>query len=196
MHPRVYEEFERICSRRNAHGLVLEVGAVPRDASLLNMKSLRNATGKTGINLKGPHTHNDYSIVAGNSNAMTCFADGQFDTVLCNSLLEHDRYFWKTVSEIRRVTRSGGLVVIGVPGYRKFEALERAENLFRRIPWIRRHIDFLCTLSFTFRVHDAPGDYYRFSPQAVREVFFDGMKDVEIRSVMFPPRIIGSAIKV
>jgi SAM-dependent methyltransferase len=195
MHQSIYREFERICSRRIARGLVLEVGAVPRDASLLNMESLRGATGKIGINLKGPHEYKDFSIVRGNANSMTCFQDGQFDTVLCNAMLEHDRFFWKTVSEIRRVTRPGGLIVIGVPGYREFRALECIESFLGRISWVEKHANFLCTLTFTFRIHDAPGDYYRFSPQAFREVFFEGMKDVEIRSVMFPPRLIGSAIK-
>ena len=44
-------------------------------------------------------------------------------------------------------------------------------------------------------VFDFPGDYYRFSEQAVREVFFEGMKEVEIRTVLVPPRIIGTGIR-
>jgi hypothetical protein len=45
------------------------------------------------------------------------------------------------------------------------------------------------------QVHDYPSDYYRFSPQAVVELFMRGLKDVQVFSHMRPPRIIGSGIK-
>ncbi len=41
MHPRVYEEFDRIVSARGVAGSVLEVGALPSEESLLCMDSLR-----------------------------------------------------------------------------------------------------------------------------------------------------------
>jgi hypothetical protein len=44
-------------------------------------------------------------------------------------------------------------------------------------------------------MHYYPGDYYRFSPQAFKEVFFEGMDAVEIRIILSPPRIIGWGIK-
>jgi SAM-dependent methyltransferase len=195
MHPIVYAEFEKICARRNARGSVLEVGALPTSSSLLNMKLLEKATEKIGINLEGPAKYNDFCIIKGNANDMSCFENSRFDTVLCNAVLEHDKYFWKTVSEIKRVAKPGGLIVIGTPGYTRFGVLERIEKMFSKIPFMSRHADFLCSTTVTFKVHDDPGDYYRFSPQAFRSVFFDGMKEVEIRSVMVPPRIIGSGIK-
>ena len=43
----------------------------------------------------------------------------------------------------------------------------------------------------TLVVHNYPGDYYRFSEQAMREVLLAGCRDVEIRVAMRPPRIIG-----
>lgn len=43
----------------------------------------------------------------------------------------------------------------------------------------------------TFRVHNHPGDYYRFSPQAIEDVFLNGFTDTTVREVMFPPRLIG-----
>jgi len=49
--------------------------------------------------------------------------------------------------------------------------------------------------TITFEIHAAPGDYYRFSPQAFKEVLFDGMDAVEVRTIMLPPRIIGAGIK-
>lgn len=198
MHPRVYREFERICSVRNAGGAVLEIGAVPSPLSLLNMKSLHNATEKVGINLDGPYTYRDFCIMQGNANSMTCFEDDKFDTVLCNALLEHDKFFWKTISEIRRVTKPGGLVVIGAPGYVEFPIEKYVRYVFgksRKIPLVGRYFNFLVGPTITFPIHTAPGDYYRFSRQAFSEVFFEGMRDVNICSIMLPPRIIGSGIK-
>ena len=104
MHPRVYEEFERICSDINVNGSVLEIGAVPSNQSLLCMKSLRNATEKIGININGPYEFMDFKIYKGNANSRESFEDRRFDVVLCNAMLEHDKYFWKTIAEIKRVT--------------------------------------------------------------------------------------------
>ncbi len=117
MHPRVYQEFEKICSGKNIIGSVLEVGAIPSNKSLLCMKSLGTATEKVGINLDGPHKFKDFKIHKGNANSMNCFEDERFDIVLCNATLEHDKYFWRTIAEIKRVTKPGGLIVIGTPGY-------------------------------------------------------------------------------
>src|SRR5882757_9510429 len=114
MHPLMYQEYERICTERPIRGSVLEVGAVPSDLSLLGMKSLQHASSKIGIDLDGPHEYRDFKIVKGNANSMDCFQDNQFDAVLCNAVLEHDKYFWKTLQEIKRVTKPGGLIVIGV----------------------------------------------------------------------------------
>jgi hypothetical protein len=82
---------------------VLEVGAVPSDACLLNMKSLASATEKVGADLEGPSEYKDFKILNANANCLNCFEDGRFDGVLCNAVLEHDKYFWKTVPEIKRL---------------------------------------------------------------------------------------------
>jgi SAM-dependent methyltransferase len=201
MHRRVYQQFEKICTDRNVGGRVLEIGATPDDSSLLCMESLVNATQKIGINLGGPYRYRDFEILQGNANDMACFADESFDLVLCNAVLEHDKFFYKSLSEIKRVTRSGGVIAIGVPGYRRIRGLERFQSLLGRIPLVRRlnsggNTDALFTATLAFKVHDHPGDYYRFSPQAVEEVFFHGCSDVSVTTVMLTPRIIGSGVKV
>lgn len=176
MHKRVFQEFEQICSRRMIEGSVLEIGATPDDSSLLNLRSLASVNEKIGINLDGPFTHKDFSILKVNSNNMTCFENDRFDACLCNSVLEHDKYFWKTLSEIRRVTRPGGLIVLGTPGY--------SESPF----------GFLTKATITLKVHNYPRDYYRFSLQAFEDIFFEKMSGVEIHTIMRPPRIIGAGI--
>jgi hypothetical protein len=93
MHPRVFQEFERICSERQAGGSVLEVGAVPSEESLLCMKSLKGAHKKIGINLDGPYTYKDFEILKVNANDMSCFGDNLFGTVVTNATLGHDRFF-------------------------------------------------------------------------------------------------------
>jgi SAM-dependent methyltransferase len=195
MHDRIQREFEAICGAKAIAGAVLEVGAVPSERSLLSMSSLSGASTKVGINLDGPHTFRDFKILKGNANAMSCFDDHSFDAVLCNATLEHDKFFWKTLAEIRRVAKPGGLIVIGVPGYKYFK-VEKIKSLLKRAPLFRRlqsnpYFDVLFSTTITFEIHDYPGDYFRFSPQAMREVLLEGMDDIDIRSIMIPPRLIG-----
>ena len=191
MHKTIYQAFERICSERNAGGAVLEVGAKASAKTLLAMKCLENAREKIGINLNPAAAFGDFQVVQGNANDMSIFPDDRFDTVLCNAMLEHDKFFWKTISEIYRVTRRGGLVVIGVPAFVTLPVnrLLDVKRPFAPLPkWLTRS-------TLTFKVHNAPGDYYRFSRQAVEEVFLAGMNNIRIEVVMVPPRIIGSGIK-
>lgn len=199
MHPKIFQEFETICSAQNIVGSVLEVGAIPSNMSLLAMKSLGKVAEKIGVNLDGPYEYTDFKILKKNGNCMDCFEDEKFDAVLCNATLEHDKYFWKTLAEIKRITKVGGLVVIGVPGYglTRMDKLQSAAGGWPILRGLRHkhYMDVFFSSTVTFQIHDHPGDYYRFSQQAVREVFFEGMDNVEIRSVMQPPRIIGSGTK-
>ncbi len=199
MHRRIYQEFQKICAEKFSGGSVLEVGAVPSKQSLLCMEALSSAKEKIGINLDGPHDFEDFRILQGNANSMDCFEDEQFDLVLCNSLLEHDKYFWKTVAEIRRVLKKGAWAVLGTPGYTYLQA-EKIQNRLIRIPGVRelynhQYLNMLFTATMTFKVHAAPSDYYRFSPEAYREVLLDGLENKEVRSLMLPPRIIGLGMK-
>ncbi len=184
MHPAVFKIFDELCRAHNIGGAVLEVGATPDESTLLNLPALAGARERVGINKAGASRFKDLSILEVDANAMTCFPDRRFDVVLSNSVLEHDRFFWKTLVEIRRVTKPGGLIAIGVPGY--------AEQPPRGILFGG---DALRHSTLTLRVHNFSGDYYRFSEQALREVLFEGMKDVVIRTVLVPPRIIGLGIR-
>ena len=200
MHSRVYKEFERIVAQRAVFGPVLEVGAVPSDDSLLCMTPLRSYHEKVGINLDGPYEYRDFKVLKGNGNCMECFEDDRFSMVLCNALLEHDMYFWKTMAEIKRVTKPGGLVAVGAPGYKCFGVEKLRSFLKTRIPGARRvlsneYLEPFFSSTITFEVHNCPGDYYRFSEQAFREVILEGMIGVEVRCIMSPPRVIGVGTK-
>lgn len=211
---RAREEFERICANRHVTGSVLEVGAVPAKSTLLCMNSLSHASERIGINLIGPTMFDGFPILQGNANDMSLFPDGRFDAVLCNATLEHDKYFWKTVAEIKRVAKSGGLIVIGTPGYGEHRAHSTYDRVVGRLRrsragrvflsaesrWVQtaNRFDLLRPLywaALTYRIHDAPGDYYRFSAQTFREVILEDLDEVEVRTIMLPPIIIGAGIK-
>lgn len=192
MHPVVYGLFDDICRAQDIRGSVLEIGATPDDSTLLTLPSLQRTTKKIGINKAGESRFKDFTIRAVDANDMNCFPSESFDAVLCNSVLEHDPCFWKTLAEIRRVTRIGGLVVIGTPGYTKLPPQSKFRRLLSSLGISRCSEHSTPTLN----IHNFPGDYYRFSEQAFREVFFKNMKDVAIRTVLNPPRIIGVGIRI
>jgi SAM-dependent methyltransferase len=196
MHDLVRAVFRDLCRTYGAGGEVLEIGAVPDASTLLLLPELAGATGRIGINLEGPSQFGGFEIVGGNANAMPGFADGSFDLVLCNAVLEHDPRFWLTLGEIRRVLRVGGIAMIGVPGYVRGStpAAKLAGVLGRavRSAWL----DGIAASTPVLHVHDFPGDYYRFGEQAMREVFFDGYEVLEQRAVMTPPRLIGVGRKL
>jgi SAM-dependent methyltransferase len=167
---------------------------MPSDDSLLCLPCLAHVKSKTGINLDGPHSYRDFRILRADANCMPCFPDESFDAVLCNSVLEHDKYFWKSIHEIHRVTRPGGLIVIGVPAYAEHRA-SRLGRVLRRIGIFSALLDSLDASTLTLRTHHFPADYYRFSPQTVQEVLLEGLIETQSHTVMLPPRVIGVGVK-
>jgi SAM-dependent methyltransferase len=194
VHTAVFRAFDKICCTHEISGSVLEIGATADDFTLLNLPSLAGVSERIGVNRLYECRFKDFTILKLDANDLTCFADHRFDVVLCNAVLEHDRFFWKTLAEIRRVTRVGGLVVIGAPGYRNLPHEKKLHRLLGKLASFLRHPEGwpLQHSTLTLATHNFPGDYYRFSEQAFREVFFEGMIDVVVRSVLVPPRIIGA----
>jgi SAM-dependent methyltransferase len=189
VHPTIFNEFREIVSSLAVKGRILEVGAVPNTYSLLTMDLLR-AEQRVGVNIEGNLEFDGFKIVEANGNDMSIFPTGHFDCVLSNATLEHDPFFWKTCAEIRRVLRTGGVTVIGAPGFTVESGVAELglQPQLEEEGWIRS--------ALTFRYHGAPLDYYRFSITAFREVIFEGYRDVTIKSVMMPPRIIGYGFKL
>ena len=98
--------------------------------------------------------------------------------------------------------RPNALVVIGAPGYDEAKNIRlqtKEDKLRYRINFGSRHwLNKFGNLgqkifpgTLTVPIHNCPGDYYRFSPQAFREVIFRQMDRVEVFSIKVPPRIIG-----
>ena len=153
---------------------VLEVGGYVDKRSLMRSKKLRNAD-RWCINLVDQPEGTGINHVVGNSNHMPMFEDESFDIVMSCAVHEHDKYFWLSMAEMKRVLRPGGLMIIAVPG-------------FATLP------SDVGNTTKTFRVH-YEFDYYRFTMRAVREVFFEGMERVKAIHVLEPPRILGHGYK-
>lgn len=195
MHPLVFEAFDRLCREHDAGGDVLEIGATPDASTLLCLPALAGAKSRVGVNLEGAADFDGFRIVGANANDLAGFADASFDTVLSNSVLEHDPRFWLTLAEMRRVARPGALIAIGVPGFASSgprRPLKRLARLPLAGPIVRRLAAARLATTPTLDVHAFPGDYYRFSPLAVREVLLAGLDAPDVVALMSPPRLLGS----
>src|SRR6266478_2767741 len=107
MHGAIHEEFRRLLAALNIGGRVLEIGATP-DASTVLAIDLLDGTERVGVNISPPSHYKGFPILQANGNDLSVFPDRHFDCVLSNATLEHDRCFWKTCEEIRRVLRTDG----------------------------------------------------------------------------------------
>lgn len=176
MHPRVFKRFRAIIKESGIQPQrALEVGGRLGDYSLLRFRQLAQAE-RYCMNLENISDADGITAVRGNANDMPMFEDHYFDLVVCNATLEHDPFFWRSLSEMRRVLTPGGMLIIGVPGFVK-DGAETTMKLPRA-----------STLTFQFHMQT---DYYRFTPMAVRDVFFEGFDRVEVVALLEPPRLIG-----
>jgi SAM-dependent methyltransferase len=200
MHATIYNEFRAILSQLKITGPILEIGAVPEENTLLNIDLLR-ARERIGINIAPASSYNGFDILQASATDLSVFKNGHFDCVLSNATIEHEKQFWKICAEIRRVLRPGGVAIVGAPGYSRTGdtghlTLSKPAAAFPASA--AAGADPLAEWDVTtlvYRYHGAPKDYYRFSEDAFREVIFEGYRDVCIRTVMVPPRLIGSGIK-
>lgn len=196
MTPAIFAAFDALCRNYGAQGNVLEVGATPTADTLLNLPALRGCGSRIGINIEPGATTSAGTILHGNGNDLSRFADGSFDVVVSNATLEHDPRFWLTLSEMRRVLKPGGLLLIGVPGFTRARSwLRRAAG--RLGDWTRawipltRRLQVFAAGTPTLLVHDYPGDYFRFSEQALREVLLSDLEVLATRVLDAPPRLLG-----
>lgn len=111
MHDSVREFVSKTIIDRNLSGLeVLDVGSYDINGSV---KPLFEDAGcdYTGVDIiAGPGV--DFVMDA---NALQ-FLDAAFDVCCCCEMIEHDRRFWLSLSEMGRVLRRGGLLILTTRG--------------------------------------------------------------------------------
>jgi SAM-dependent methyltransferase len=181
--PAVFEAFSLILMqfyKDQCPQSALEVGA--SSWTLLSIPCLEKAR-KVALNYqpfkKISPSLSQCELHVGNSNSLE-FLDQEFDCVMSSSVLEHDKYFWRSMDEIYRVLKPGGLFVVGVP-------------IYMTLP-----TDYMNT-TLTFKRHGIAynADFYRFSEQAVREVLLEKFEIHESNLVRrYPnPYLVMSGIK-
>lgn len=183
MSPKVFKAFSEIIGnhyRDENPNSVLELGTYWW--SLLDISKFENSK-RIGVDLKIPETVKKslarHTLVEANINNLP-FKDNEFDCVLSCSVFEHDKYFWKSLAEVKRVLKKGGLFVMGVPIFMTLKT-----DIFKTTLTYKRH-----GLSYN-------ADFYRFSEQAVREVIFEGfeIKNLEIVRKYPNPYLVAGGVK-
>lgn len=195
MHPDVRAAFAALIGALPEPGRVLEVGQHAGEAALIDLPVLAGARERVAVGLDAGGALPGVTVIRGDANDLSFLATAGFDLVLCNAMLEHDARFWRSLAEMRRVTRPGGHMIIGVPGYGAMRGPPRGlmggwrGRLASAIGWDRGGAGAASTP--TLGLHGYPRDYFRFSRDAVEEVFLDGCEDRRVLEVMNPPRFIG-----
>jgi len=89
---------------------------------------------------------------------------------------------------------------MGTPGF-TLDKFQKFKNRFSKSSWYKKlnsvaAFNFIMSATLTFQIHGKDyGDFYRFSPAAYKEVFFEGYQNVSVIEIMQPPRIIGLGYK-
>jgi SAM-dependent methyltransferase len=68
------------------------------------------------------------------------FPEGQFDAVLCWTVLEHLAHPSRAVENLARALRPGGLLIVGVPNPRSLKGLVTRLTPHRFHVWVYRHL--------------------------------------------------------
>lgn len=187
MHPKVHAHFQDVAHRYDVRGPFLEVGAGAGANAVLAGEHFRSGM-RHALNAFHDMKQEDGIVFhKGNANDMRgIFDDEAFGTVVSNATLEHDQFFWRSLSEMKRVLRPGGFLIIGVPGY-----VPRTE-INATISGVAEETG---PGTVVFDVHGGPFDYWRFGRDAVEQVFFADMELKELKTILFPPRLIGVGAK-
>jgi hypothetical protein len=150
MSPKVAAAFADILRKRFYPSRSCSVLEVGASSStLLSIPLLRDAR-KVALNLQfgNPAALSRTAELIVGNGNALGFPDETFDCVMSCSAMEHDAYFWKTAA-------------VGVP-------------IYRTLPTDYRYT----TLTYARHGLSYNADFYRFSEQAVRDVFFEGYEAV------------------
>jgi len=126
-------------------------------------------------------------LVADPNDMREHYADGRFGTVMWINAFQHDKQFWRTLDEIKRVLMPGGTLIVVAPGFSRSAGQAG-------ISITGQKGNAIADATITYKVHDVP-DYWRLSPQGLRDAALDGFEVRDVKVMMMPPRIFGIAVK-
>jgi hypothetical protein len=184
---KIFEEFHALIAAHEAHGPFLEIGAPSPDASLLTDDRF---AGEERYAV-GPHEtveQDGLSYRNGNPNDLTkLFQDGQISTVLWNGGIARDKHFWRTLAEVRRVLKPGGVFIVVA------QAFAQKPRFGVRV--VGAQGNEIANATIVARAQAAVADYWRISPQAMRQIVLEDFEVKEVRIAYVVPRVFGVGVK-
>ena len=164
------DERDAIAAHVNRFGGVKE-GQRTLEVGSHNVNGIVRDLFDTGEYIGIDHREGDNVDIALNGNDMSAhFEDESFDWVLCNSVMEHDLYFWLTTAEMKRVLKPGGILIVGMPSL-GFSHHGVSDDILVN-PWIATNPEGAGIY-----------DYYRFTKAAYYRFFLKDYLEVEVLNV-------------
>lgn len=184
---RVVQEFCTLAQTHGASGPFLDIGVGLPDESIL-LEDQFKGEDRHAI---GPHPSAEVGGVVysrGNPNDMRdLYQDGQFATVFWNGALAQDKFFWRSLEEVKRVLAPEGILFVSAPTFAKTARFG--------VKVVGAKGNEIPNATVTARAQEALADYLRFSPKAIRDVIFDGFDVKEVRIAFVVPRVFGAGVK-
>jgi hypothetical protein len=184
---RIIQELCTLAKSHGARGPYLDVGVGSPEKTVLLEDQFKSDERRA----VGSHASTEVDGLVyshGNPNDMReLYKDGQFSTVFWGGALARDKFFWRTLSEIKRVLAPQGVFLVSAPAFTKVArfGLQVISAKGNEIP----------NATVTARADDVLPDYLRFSPRAIREMIFDGFDVREVRVALVVPRVFGVGVK-
>lgn len=179
MHPNLSAHYQKLARKYAPEPPYLEIGASPGGRAILAGPWFADRPERVAINLNSFAREDGITFHRADSNDLRgTFADGSFRSIFSNAVLEHDRAFWRSLEEMKRVLASGGLMFVGAPGF-----IPLAQTS-AKVEGVKGNV------TITHNIHAQP-DYWRFSRDAFKAVIFAGFELLELRVVESVPRLVG-----
>lgn len=93
-------------------GRVLEIGSLDINGSIRPIFS--NATEYIGIDQQDGK---GVDLVLHSSDCLSKFGKESFDTIISCEALEHDKFFWHTIEDMKSMLKSNGFLIITTPTF-------------------------------------------------------------------------------